>query len=133
MKRFLNASMSLCVVAMVAALLLQAGGVEAAGAALFKQLNAVAAVSAHNIWAVGYSISGSGEQPLIEHWDGTKWSILPSPNSGPTADDALDGVTAISPNNVWAVGSNMNTGSTPGQSLIEHWDGVQWSIVSSAN
>jgi hypothetical protein len=40
----------------------------------------------------------------------------------------LASVTAIASNDVWAVGSaGLNTIS----SLIEHWDGAQWSIVSS--
>jgi len=38
-------------------------------------LNAVAAVLSSDVWTVGYLNYGT----LIEHWDGTKWSIVPSP------------------------------------------------------
>jgi hypothetical protein len=38
-------------------------------------------------------------------------------------------VTAFAPNDVWAVGSANFGVST----LIEHWDGAQWSIVTSPN
>jgi hypothetical protein len=61
------------------------------------------------------------------------WRIIPSPNSGATDYDVLNGVAAISPNDVWAVGNFMSTGGTGQQSLIEHWDGVQWRIVPGAS
>ncbi|HJT57009.1 MAG TPA: hypothetical protein VJ761_10970 [Ktedonobacteraceae bacterium] len=85
----------------------------------FNQLYGVAAISANDVWAVGYDYSGSGNgQALFEHWDGTQWSVVPGPNPG--VDVELSGVVALSTNNVWAVGS-----------LIEHWDGTQWSVVPS--
>jgi hypothetical protein len=135
MKRFLKASTFLCVtLALFAALLLKAGGAQAAGAPPFIQLNAVAAVSAHNLWAVGYSSSsGSSEQPLVEHWNGTRWSLVPAPdpNPGPTHYNTLTAVAAISANDVWAVG-NFTDSTANLQPLIEHWNGRQWSIVASA-
>jgi hypothetical protein len=42
----------------------------------------------------------------------------------------MDGVTAISPSDVWAVGSSL-VNSTHLISVIEHYDGTQWTIVSS--
>ena len=97
----------------------------------------IAEVSAHDIWTVGSYIvvvGGRGiDHTLIEHWDGTMWSIIPSPNSGPNDNDFLNGVAAISAKDAWAVGTIISTGSTAGQPLIEHWDGVQWSIVPGAS
>src|SRR5579863_10464503 len=48
-------------------------------------LNAVDDLSPGNAWAVGNSFSGGvettpGGVTLIEHWNGTSWSIVPSPN-----------------------------------------------------
>ncbi len=101
---------------------------------VLSTLFGIAEVSAHDVWTVGYYIDNRDiDRTLIEHWDGMTWSIIPSPNSGPTDDDSLSGVVAISAHNVWAVGTSMSTGSTPGQSLIEHWDGVHWSIVPVAS
>lgn len=40
----------------------------------------VAALSANDVWAVGYETDNNG--PLIGHWDGAKWSIVKSPGSG---------------------------------------------------
>src|SRR5258708_4212232 len=87
-------------------------------------LSGVAAVSASDIWAVG----GQGpnqvnETSLIEHWNGTAWSVVANPGTV-----SLSGVTALAPNNVWAVG---RTGSD-GTAEILHWNGTRWSVVPSA-
>jgi hypothetical protein len=92
------------------------------------ELNAISAVSANNIWAVGsYFDSTYNEYALIEHWNGSQWSVVPSPTSASGSDDLVD-VKAISNNDVWAVGSS-GIGST---TLIEHWNGSTWSIVTGA-
>src|SRR5439155_4669060 len=48
-----------------------------------KKLLSVAALSAHDVWAVGYHIVATGtigyQRTLTEHWDGTRWTIVPSP------------------------------------------------------
>jgi hypothetical protein len=95
--------------------------------------NTLASISIHSatdIWAVGTTTStssSSGYQPLIEHWNGIKWSL----SSSPALSGRLFGVVAIKSNDVWAVGDNIMTNVT--DSLIEHWDGTQWSTVSSPN
>jgi hypothetical protein len=66
-------------------------------------LSGVAAVSANDIWAVGSFPVIGGEQTLTEHWDGTSWSIIASPNPGKVAN-GLSGVTALSDGTVAAVG-----------------------------
>ena len=95
-------------------------------------LSGVAAVSANDVWAVGYYDNGSGaSQTLVEHWNGTAWSVVPSPNAG-TSYNYLNGVAAVSASDVWAVGYYGIGGST-NQTLVEHWDGTAWSVVSSPN
>jgi hypothetical protein len=98
----------------------------------FNYLNGVAALSANDVWAVGAYFNGSGfRKTLIEQWDGTKWSKVLSPNVG-SDNNVLFGVAAISANDVWAVGGHRTRLGTY-QTLIEHWDGTSWSIVSSPN
>jgi hypothetical protein len=93
-------------------------------------LQAVAAVSANDVWAVGNSSNASGvSQTLIEHWNGKQWSIVASPSPS-TQTNFLLGVTAVSTNDVWAVGSFRNA-SGAFQTLTLHWDGTVWSIVPS--
>jgi hypothetical protein len=66
----------------------------------------VAAVAANNIWAVGsfYEASTGAVETLTEHFDGTSWSIIPSPNAN-SNDNALAGVTALGTGDVVAVGN----------------------------
>jgi hypothetical protein len=98
-------------------------------------LNAIAVVSPADIWAVGYSVGNNLQTyqvPLIEHYDGQSWTIVPSPFPAPSDYNALYGLTAISANDVWAVGyANENTHGQNGEALIEHWDGTQWNLVDS--
>lgn len=96
-----------------------------------SMLNAVSAVSSTNVWAVGIQdTNGSvtSNRTLIEHWDGTKWSVVPSPNASIEGDE-LYGVAAISANDVWAVGYFENNAETLILPLLEHWDGKQWGIA----
>jgi len=95
-------------------------------------LNGVTCASASDCWAVGYAFSVSllNYQTLIEHWNGTSWSIVASPNTG-TLQNVLRGVTCASASDCWAVGDYWNGGAF--QTLIEHWNGTSWSIVTSPN
>lgn len=92
----------------------------------------VAAVSANNIWAVG-SYSTGRVQPLFEHWNGSSWSIIQSPTL-PSDENVMSGVAAVSANDVWAVGTSVvNLPVFKARTLVEHWDGSAWSIVTSPN
>jgi hypothetical protein len=96
-------------------------------------LQAVTAVSANDIWAVGESVGTSGAfQTLIEHWNGRKWSVVSSPNVGTLTNELL-GVTAVSANDIWAVGFVVTTSFGSTQTLTLHWNGTSWSVVSSQN
>ena len=45
------------------------------------QFLGVAAISASDVWVVGADEPSNTPQTLIHHWDGTAWSVVPSPNS----------------------------------------------------
>jgi hypothetical protein len=94
-------------------------------------LNAVAAVSAKNVWAVGCSGGCNGPDSLILHWNGKRWSKVASPDPGVGLDE-LTGVSAVSASNVWAVGYSCSTaGCKSFKTLIVHWNGRKWSTVAS--
>src|SRR5258707_14921332 len=97
-------------------------------------LSAVAATSAKDVWAVGSFNTGGAFRTLIEHWDGTRWMIVPSPNpaAGFHTTNTLAAVVAITPKNAWAFGCYEKT-TTSFRTLIEHWDGVKWSVMASPN
>jgi hypothetical protein len=96
-------------------------------------LTGVACVSASDCWAVGYYINASNwGQSLIEHWDGTAWAIVGSPNTSTTQHNILVGVTCTSASDCWAVGEHL-VPFVAYQTLIERWDGTSWAIVASPN
>lgn len=95
-------------------------------------LNAVAANSSGNAWAVGDYFFGGTTQTLTEHWNGHTWRHVPSPSPGaPGLISTLEGVTAISTGDAWAVGFYNTT--TSGQTLVEHWNGNRWQQVIIPN
>ncbi|HJT57119.1 MAG TPA: hypothetical protein VJ761_11540 [Ktedonobacteraceae bacterium] len=93
----------------------------------------VAALSATDAWAVGnyYQNSQMPNAALIEHWNGKKWSQVPAAYPSGSQHSFLNSVIALSATDVWAVGSYDNGIESPGFTLVEHWDGTQWSLVSS--
>lgn len=92
-------------------------------------ISAVTALSPTNAWAVGSDIGATtpiGGGTLIEHWNGTSWSIVPSPTPG--ADDSLTGVAARSASDVVAVGTALpSINGGPTQAVILRWNGSTWS------
>jgi hypothetical protein len=98
-------------------------------------LNGVAASSAKNAWAVGaYTDSPQFvDQTLIEHWDGTKWRRVSSPNpGGPAEVNTLTAVAVSSPSNAWAVGHFATKGGST-KPLIERWNGKAWKSMTPAS
>lgn len=77
-------------------------------------LNGVAAITATDAWAVGYSTNGA----LVLHYNGRNWRVF----SAPLACQ-LNAVTAVSATNVWAVGT------MAGRACAEHFDGADWHLV----
>jgi len=71
---------------------------------------------------VGFA--GGTAQALIEHWDGSSWTVVPSPDPGSTLN-ILNGVRAVSAGNLWAVGQFRN-GDGIDHVLIVHWNGTSW-------
>src|SRR4029077_1537033 len=86
------------------------------------KLNAVTAVSATDVWAVG----GTDSADLIENFNGTSWSIVQAP-SPPTAHPSLSGISAVSSTDVFAIGDN-GKGNFP-QILI--FNGTTWTSLAN--
>lgn len=99
-----------------------------AGPTSIHSLLAVAAVSTSSAWAVGDMYAGGFAQPLIEHWNGTRWQSVPAPSPGLSVPSVLTGVTALSSRDAWAVGYY---GISTAHTLIEHWNGKAWRQVRS--
>jgi len=96
-------------------------------------LEGVADVAPGDGWAVGFSTTSSVSQDrtLIEHWKGTSWSIVPSPNpaGGTSGSDELDAIAAVSPTDIWAAGDDFIQGATINL-LFEHYNGTRWTAIA---
>ena len=91
----------------------------------------VATDATNDAWAVGLEITGggSGQVPLVMHWNGSVWQQVGTPNPGTFS--GLTGVEASSATNAWAVGTSFNGSiSAP---IAMHWDGTQWLTVAVPN
>ncbi len=95
-------------------------------------LKSVSCASSTECTAVGYFNNSSGvEETLAERWNGSGWSIQPTPNSGGVEpSNRLSGVSCTSPTACMAVGTHeYRMGSNiVWATMAERWDGSQWSI-----
>jgi hypothetical protein len=78
-------------------------------------------------WAVGTAVSQGTTRTLTEHWDGSSWTVVPSPDPG--RDSFLTSVRAASRASIWAVG--FVTSGNERKTLILHWSGTRWERVAS--
>jgi hypothetical protein len=98
-----------------------------------NQLTAVTARSATDAWAVGFykgPARHNGRIMLAEHWNGTAWSQVATPNVQ-FFDEKLLAVSGSGTSDVWAVGSTNQTGFATTNPITAHWDGTGWTIVST--
>jgi hypothetical protein len=96
-------------------------------------LTGVSAVSPSLAWAVGsyYVFRKTGAIPirtLLLQWNGSAWTQVTTPNPG-AGVASLNGVSASSASNAWAVGSYQlrpSGGTIPSKTLMLHWNGTAW-------
>jgi hypothetical protein len=91
-----------------------------------EKLNAVSAAAANDVWAVGSTnrTAFAHTDPLAAHWDGTRWTIVPTPTTTGGSKSILFGVANLGGGNAWAVGR-----SAANRALVEHWNGSAWTII----
>ena len=103
-----------------------------------SRLFAVADVDPTLAWAVGWTQPTSGEigvtRPLVERWNGARWSVQPIPEIG---SGWLTAVSTDSPTDAWATGvvfphAAAHPTSDDQETLVLHWDGTHWSRVPPA-
>lgn len=118
----------------------------------------VSGSASNDIWAVGeYGNTNLNGFPLIEHWNGQTWTVVPAPLLSPTSMGHLSGQTvrggashvqpngggfasgaalfavdALSTTDAWIVGALSSTstvGSAVSVALMLHWNGQSWERV----
>ena len=111
----------------------------------FDQLLSVQCLSAGNCWAVGNAgpvsqMSGFlpifpgavGDQGLIEHWDGSAWSIVPSVTAPGPNGGYLKGLECVGATDCWASGATTDDTGNASGILMLHWDGATWIDASAS-
>jgi len=101
-------------------------------------LESVTCPAVDRCFAVGFNFyadpyAATGGDTLIEEWDGTAWSIVPSPNPASAVYSRFASVACSTGADCFAVGASFATGSSRQTAFIEHWDGTNWSLVPIAN
>jgi hypothetical protein len=71
---------------------------------------AVKAFSPSDVWAVG---SWMGDDPLVDHWDGHRWSLVTVPSFG-GSENILTGIDGTSSTDLWLVGQRQYAGQMHG-------------------
>jgi hypothetical protein len=94
------------------------------------QLLAVSCTSTASCTAVGNYTSDSGQVTLAEYWDGSTWTVQPTPNPAPAGLNILFGVSCTSATSCIAVGSYRLTDNSASLPMAEQWDGSTWTILS---
>src|SRR2546426_7571448 len=85
-------------------------------------LFSVAAPSANNVWTAG-AVQVHGGIPsdtLVEHWDGTQWKIVPSPDGVSGSFNELNAIVAVTPWNIWTAGDYTIASQTQQLTLFEN-------------
>lgn len=100
---------------------------EAAATPSTRELSGVACPLANSCWAVGDQTASGVTRTLIEHWNGTRWSVKASPSVAGSADTFLRAVRCAARLNCWAVGA-ATVGSSSQEPIAEHWNGRIWSL-----
>ena len=100
---------------------------------LSSYLFGISCPAARSCTAVGDFIARTGAQmTLAEHWNGSAWSIQPTPRLPGHQSGVLFGVSCAAPNACTAVGlSSMPSGAS--RTLAEAWNGSAWSIQATPN
>ncbi len=94
--------------------------------------NSVSCISATACTAVGSYVTSAngGQDPMVEQWNGTSWTIQPSPaNPQGSSFSESNGVSCLSASACEAVGDS----TYPTGPFAEVWDGITWTVQPLAS
>jgi hypothetical protein len=99
--------------------------------AIASNLEAVACTGAGACTAVGLAqYSGFHENTLTEAWDGSAWTIVPSPSPGLYQNETR-GLSCPAANACTAVGDERDSADADPVTMALAWDGTSWSVQST--
>jgi hypothetical protein len=96
-----------------------------------SHLNAVSCPSSTSCDAVGWSAAGTNTRlnALDEHWNGTTWTVRPTPDPSGSRSSVLWGVSCSSSSACAAVGDDSGAGNAS-RIFAERWNGAIWATES---
>jgi hypothetical protein len=105
----------------------------AAATPVRRQLHGVSCVSATFCMAVGEQAAtrNGAVGTLTELWNGTKWSLVASPNPATSKFSRFYAVSCTSTTDCVAVGSQFNPTTSTSRALLARWDGTSWAIETN--
>jgi len=74
---------------------------------------------------------GHTSQAASESWNGSAWTVLPTPTTAGAVSSRLTGVACVSPVSCIAVGFYTATVRGPLLTLAEQWNGVTWQVLDT--
>jgi hypothetical protein len=93
------------------------------------QLDSVSCATADSCTAIGTYSTSAGEEPLVEHWDGTTWALQAIPHA---TNATLTSVSCPSATSCTAAGVRF-TSSGPLVTVAAHWNGTTWALQNPPN
>jgi hypothetical protein len=103
-----------------------------------SELLSVRCTAARSCWAVGDYTVGRATLSEALHWNGTKWSLVTTPDPGGKLSGDFNNLVDVSCNsatNCWAAGNYGEFTSTGEETLnlALHWNGKKWSQAATPN
>ncbi|MGO9752083.1 MAG: hypothetical protein ACLP8S_04135 [Solirubrobacteraceae bacterium] len=97
----------------------------------YNALERVAVFSPSDAWAVGIGSSGNATTALALLWNGSTWTVAPTPIST-TNDLTINAISGSSASDIWVVGETVTPGYHNRQftSVIMHYNGSSWTQAS---
>jgi hypothetical protein len=91
---------------------------------------ALTAVASDDVWAAVNRISCVCDEAalVLEHWDGTAWSVAPNPPVKVSYYAQL-AMASSSSDDIWVVGQVEGSGA----GFSQHWDGTSWTTIRVGN
>jgi len=97
-----------------------------------SSLESVSCVTSSDCLAVGYYTNSSGaDKTLAERWNGSKWTVEPTPNPSRSTINILTGLACPSSRNCTAVGYHADGSGI--RTLAEQWNGSRWKVKPTPN
>ncbi len=89
--------------------------------------NGVSCVTSTFCISVGTQSVSSNNQALIMQWNGSSWSVAPSPSTSGSTDTILNGVSC--PSTSFCVAGGFQRQPSVPEPFFEQWNGTAWTVV----